>query len=169
MKYFSLITLLFCLHLSGTLFGQELFKSFEFKMPIAEAKSVLTNEGKTLKNLSFGPGTSFTLRKKSLVEKDDKLISINLGSKKNLSLQQAGNYLKKVRAYFESQSYKVVYAQENWSNPVLIKKNLPCIRFVDSNKKVVVEMYPRGQGSIYNVFITFYNYNWFLRKARGEE
>ena len=78
MKYFSLITLLFCLQLSGTLFGQELFKSFEFKMPMAEAKSVLTNEGKTLKNLSFGPGTSFTLRKKSLVEKDDKLISINL-------------------------------------------------------------------------------------------
>lgn len=169
MKYFFLTTLLFFLKSSGTLFGQELFKNFEFKMPMAEAKSMLSNESKTLKNLSFGPGTSFTLRKKSLVERDGKLISINLGSTKNLSLQQAGSYLKKVRAYFESQDYKMVYAQENWSDPVLVKKNLPCIRFVDPNKKVVVEMDPRGQGSIYNVFITFYNYNWFLKKARGEE
>ena len=30
-------------------------------------------------------------------------------------------------------------------------------------------MYPRGQGSVFNVFITFYNYEWFLKKAKGEE
>lgn len=169
MKFFPPIALLLFLLSSSTLFGQELFRSFQFKMPMEEAKSILANQSKTLKNLSFGPGTSFTLRKKSLVDKEDELISINIGSKKNLSLQQAGTYLKKVRAYFESQSYKTVYAQENWSNPILVKKNLPCIRFVDPDKKVVVEMDPRGQGSIYNVFITFYNYEWFLKKARGEE
>ena len=63
----------------------------------------------------------------------------------------------------------MVYAQENWSKPTLVKKNLPGIRFVDPDKTVVVEVDPRGQGSVYNVFITFYNYEWFLKKARGEE
>jgi hypothetical protein len=29
-------------------------------------------------------------------------------------------------------------------------------------------MDPRGQGSVYNVFITFYNYDWFIAKAKGE-
>ena len=62
-----------------------------------------------------------------------------------------------------------MYAQKDWSNPILVKKNLPCIRFTDQEKSVVIEMDPRGQGSVYNVFITFYNYAWFLRKAKGEE
>jgi hypothetical protein len=96
-------------------------------------------------------------------------VSINIWSKKNLSLSQATAYLKKTRKYFESLDHKTVYAQENWSDPVLVKKNLPCIRFVDPDKRVVIEMDPRGQGSIFNVFITFYNYDWFLRKANGEE
>lgn len=84
-------------------------------------------------------------------------------------MSQATAYLKKTRKYFESIDHKTVYAQENWSDPVLVKKNLPCIRFVDPDKRVVIEMDPRGQGSVYNVFITFYNYDWFLRKAKGEE
>jgi mRNA-degrading endonuclease HigB of HigAB toxin-antitoxin module len=103
------------------------------------------------------------------VGKNGKLVSLNLGSKKNLNLNQAETYLKKSRAYFESKNYNVVYAQENWSKPTLVKKNLPGIRFVNPDKTVVVEVDPRGQGSVYNVFITFYNYEWFLKKARGEE
>ena len=76
--------------------------------------------------------------------------------------------MKKSRAYFESKKFKTVYAQENWSNPILVKKNLPCIRFVDKEKTVVVEVDPRGQGSVYNIFVTFYNYDWFLKKALGK-
>jgi hypothetical protein len=45
---------------------------------------------------------------------------------------------------------------------------LPCIRFVDSDKTTVVEVDPRGQGGVYNVFVTFYDYKWFLKKARGK-
>jgi len=51
----------------------------------------------------------------------------------------------------------------------LVKKNLPCIRFVDPDKKTVVEIDPRGQGSVFNIFVTYYNYDWFLKKARGEK
>ena len=58
------------------------------------------------------------------VERDNKLVSINIWSKQNLTLLEATNYLKNTRSHFESQNYKVVYAQENWSNPNLIMKNL---------------------------------------------
>ena len=51
----------------------------------------------------------------------------------------------------------------------MVKKNLPCIRYVNPDKTIVVEFDPRGQGSIYNIFVTYYNYNWFLKKARGKE
>ena len=138
-------------------------------MPIDKAKEVLQNNSKTLKNISFGKGTSYAFRKRSLIDHEGSLTEINIWSKKNLDLDQASDYLKKTRTYFESNNYKTVYAQKDWSNPILVKKNLPCIRFTDQKKSVVIEMDPRGQGSVYNVFITFYNYAWFLRKAKGEE
>ncbi len=149
--------------------AQVLYKNFEFEMPLEKATEILQENSKTLKNISFGKGTSYAFRKRSLVDHEGSLVSINIWSKKNLSLAQATEYLKKTRSYFESIDHKTVYAQENWSDPILVKKNLPCIRFVDPDKTVVIEMDPRGQGSVYNVFITFYNYDWFLRKARGEE
>jgi len=149
--------------------AQVLYKNFEFEMPLEKATEILQENSKTLKNISFGKGTSYAFRKRSLVDHEESLVSINIWSKKNLSLAQATEYLKKTRSYFESIDHKTVYAQENWSDPILVKKNLPCIRFVDPDKTVVIEMDPRGQGSVYNVFITFYNYDWFLRKARGEE
>ncbi len=169
MKYSSIICLILSLIFNAELNAQNLFKSFVFQMPMDKAKVLLSKNAKTFKNLSFGSGTIYALRKKSLVGKEEKLISLNLGSKKNLNLNQAENYLKKSRTYFESQNYKTVYAQENWSKPILLKKNLPCIRFVDPDRTIVVEVDPRGQGNIYNVYVTFYNYDWFLRKARGEE
>ncbi|MDB4160131.1 hypothetical protein N9592_03905, partial [Flavobacteriaceae bacterium] len=103
------------------------------------------------------------------VKEDDILISLNLWSKNNLTLKQAEKYLIDARAHFEANKYKTVYAQENWSKPLLVKKNLPCIRFVDPDKKTVVEIDPRGQGSVFNIFVTYYNYDWFLKKARGEK
>ncbi len=169
MKYLYFLILILSLGCHSKIRSQNLFKSFDFEMPINDAREILRVNSKTLKNLTFGGGTLYAVRKKSLVAKDGKLISMNLGSKKNLSLKLTETYLKKSRLYFESKGFKTVYAQENWFNPILIKKNLPCIRFVDKEKSVVVEAYPRGQGNIYNVFVTFYNYDWFVRKAKGKE
>ena len=47
-------------------------------------------------------------------------------------------------------------------------KNLPGVRFVDKDKTVLIELYPRGQGTVYNVFVTFYNYDWFIKRASGK-
>ena len=168
MKYYPILTFLLYFIIPQELFAQKLFRSFVFQMPINEAKAILLKESKTLKNLNFGKETNYSFRKRSFVERNDKLISINVWSKQNLTLAQATNYLKKSRSFFESENFKVVYAQENWSNPNLIMKNLPGVRFVDKEKTVLIELYPRGQGSVYNVFITFYNYDWFLKRARGE-
>lgn len=167
MKFLGI--LLFIFNVPNLVGGQVLYKEFIYDMPIDEAKKILKENSKTLKNINFGNGISYAFRKRSLVENDGRLVSINIWSKKNLSLSQASAYLKRTRKYFESNDFKTVYAQENWSDPVIVKKNLPCIRFVDPDKRVVIEMDPRGQGSVFNVFITFYNYQWFLRKAKGEE
>lgn len=153
----------------NVLSAQVLYKEFYFDMPIDAAKKILHDNSKTLKNVVFGNGTSYAFRKRSLVGHDDNLVSINIWSKKNLNIAQTSNYLKKTRVYFESNGYKTVYAQENWSDPLLVKRNLPCIRFTDPDNSLVIEMDPRGQGSAYNVFVTFYNYDWFLRKAKGQE
>jgi hypothetical protein len=167
MKFLGI--LLFIFNVPNLVGGQVLYKEFIYDMPIDQAKKILKENSKTLKNINFGNGISYAFRKRSLVENDGRLVSINIWSKKNLSLSQATAYLKRTRKYFESNDFKTVYAQENWSDPVIVKKNLPCIRFVDPDKRVVIEMDPRGQGSVFNVFITFYNYQWFLRKAKGEE
>jgi hypothetical protein len=167
MKFLGI--LLFIFTVPNLVGGQVLYKEFIYDMPIDQAKKILKENSKTLKNINFGNGISYAFRKRSLVENDGRLVSINIWSKKNLSLSQASAYLKRTRKYFESNDFKTVYAQENWSDPVIVKKNLPCIRFVDPDKRVVIEMDPRGQGSVFNVFITFYNYQWFLRKAKGEE
>ena len=167
MKFLGI--LLFIFNVPNLVGGQVLYKEFIYDMPIDQAKKILKENSKTLKNINFGNGISYAFRKRSLVENDGRLVSINIWSKKNLSLSQASAYLKRTRKYFESNDFKTVYAQENWSDPVIVKKNLPCIRFVDLDKRVVIEMDPRGQGSVFNVFITFYNYQWFLRKAKGEE
>tara|TARA_X000000950_G_C13730250_1_gene583975 strand:- start:236 stop:739 length:504 start_codon:yes stop_codon:yes gene_type:complete len=167
MKFLGILLLIFTV--PNMVGGQVLYKEFNYDMPIDQAKEILQKNSKTLKNINFGNETSYAFRKKSLVDRNGRLVSINIWSKKNLSLSQATAYLKKTRNYFESTDHKTVYAQENWSDPVLVKKNLPCIRFIDEDKRVVIEMYPRGQGSVFNVFITFYNYEWFLKKAKGEE
>ena len=146
-----------------------LFNDFIYDMPIHDARVIYKNKPEWFKNISLGEGTSYALRKRSLVEKNGKLVSINIWSKSHLDVMQAENYLRKCRAYLEAIGYEVVYAQENWFNPLLIKKNLPCIRFVAKDKHNLIEVYPRGHGSIYNVFATFYNYDWFLKRARGEE
>ena len=164
MKFLGI--LLFIFNVPNLVGGQVLYKEFIYDMPIDQAKKILKENSKTLKNINFGNGISYAFRKRSLVENDGRLVSINIWSKKNLSLSQASAYLKRKRKYFESNDFKTVYAQENWSDPVIVKKNLPCIRFVDPDKRVVIEMDPRGQGSVFNVFITFYNYQWFLRKAK---
>ena len=167
MKSFCIVLLF--IGISSFVNAQILYKEFSFGMPIEEAKEILQENSKSLKNIVLGNGTSYAFRKRSLVDHDGSLVSINIWSKKNLNLAQATQYLKKSRSHFESNNYKTVYAQENWSDPILVKKNLPCIRFIDPDNTVVIEMDPRGQGSVYNVFVTIYNYDWFLRKAKGKE
>jgi|TARA_B110000285_G_scaffold235567_1_gene318141 hypothetical protein len=163
--YYFVIFLL----LLKTGYSQEiLFDEFYFDMGISEAKKILKSSQKKLTNVALGKGTIYAVRKRSLVAEENKLISLNLWSKKNLTIKEAEKYLVISRAFFENKKYKTVYAQENWSNPLLVKKNLPCIRLVDPERTIVVEFDPRGQGNFYNIFVTYYNYDWFLRKARGQ-
>lgn len=145
-----------------------LFDDFYFEMDFSEAKKILKSNQKKLTNVALGKGTVYAVRKRSLITQENKLISLNLWSKKNLTIEETEKYLVTGRVFFENKKYKIVYAQENWSNPLMVKKNLPCIRYVNPDKTIVVEFDPRGQGSIYNIFVTYYNYDWFLKKARGK-
>ena len=145
-----------------------LFDDFYFEMDFSKAKEILKSNQKKLTNVALGKGTVYAVRKRSLITQENKLISLNLWSKKNLTIEETEKYLVNGRVFFENKNYKIVYAQENWSNPLMVKKNLPCIRYVNPDKTIVVEFDPRGQGSTYNIFVTYYNYDWFLKKARGE-
>lgn len=152
--------------------GQEtLYDTFTFNMSIDTARVQLKNNKKKFRNIALGAKTQYAIRYTSLIgNPGDSLIIISLSSKKSLDLVAAEHYLNHTSAHFKSEGFKKVYAQENWSKPLLFEKKKPGIRFVDSKKKVLVEMEPRGQGGtggVYNVFVTFYNYNWFMEKARA--
>ena len=62
-----------------------LFDDFYFKMDFFEAKKILKSNQKKLTNLALGKGTVYAVRKRSLVAEDNKLISVNLWSKKKLN------------------------------------------------------------------------------------
>jgi len=66
--------------------AQALYNDFNFDMPIDKAKEILQKNSQTLKNIVFGNGTSYAFRKRSLVDHDGNLVSINIWSKKNLNL-----------------------------------------------------------------------------------
>lgn len=137
-------------------------------MPIKKAIEYVKLNKNKFKEFALGDNTSYNIRKNSLIEKNGELVSITFWSKKNLNLNQAEQYLLSTKKYLESQGYKTVFLQKNWSKPLLLNKNQPCIRFSDKNKNVIVSMEPRGQGSIYNVFLTFYSFNWFVNQASGK-
>ena len=81
-----------------SIYGQEvLFNDFKYDMPIHDAKVILKNKPDWFKNLSLGKGTSYSLTKRSLVERDGKLVSINIWSKKHLDIKQAESYLKNAK------------------------------------------------------------------------
>jgi len=164
-KFFLSFLMILCF---SFLQGQKiLFDSLKYKMPIKIAKSYIKINKKKYKNFSLGKGTSYSIRNNSLVEKNGELVEVSFWNKKNLNLKQAEEYLTSTKSYLESIKFKVVYSQENWSKPLLIDKKKPCIRFVDENKNVVVSMEPRGQGSVYNIFLTYYNFDWFINQAKG--
>ena len=148
---------------------QVLYDEFVYSMPFAAAKSLFKLKKKKYNKLALGNKTVYTLRKTSLVsDKDDKLlISISLWSKKNLNLKQAETYLKTTRKYLEALGYQTVYYQENWSKPLLINKKKPGVRFIDKDKTILIELESRGhvaQGGTYNIFVTYYNYQWFMNQ-----
>lgn len=84
MKLFYYVLLFFCIQ--NFVNAQALYNDFNFDMPIDKAKEILQKNSQTLKNIVFGNGTSYAFRKRSLVDHDGNLVSINIWSKKNLNL-----------------------------------------------------------------------------------
>ena len=78
MKFLGI--LLFIFTVPNLVGGQVLYKEFIYDMPIDQAKKILQKNSKTLKNINFGNGTSYAFRKRSLVDHDGRLVSINIWS-----------------------------------------------------------------------------------------
>lgn len=167
----KIIVFILCFSSSYLIAQEPLYDTFIYKMPIEKAKQLFKTKKKQFHSLSYGEKTNYVLRKTSLVSnKRDELISVSLWSKKNLKLEEAENYLKKSRSYLESKGFKTVYFQENWSKPLLLDKNKPGVRFIDAEKSVLVELESRGHGTDgnnYTIFITYYNYSWFLEQINN--
>ena len=68
MKPFCIVLLFICV--SNFVNAQILYKEFSFGMPIEEAKEILQENSKSLKNIVLGNGTSYAFRKRSLLDHD---------------------------------------------------------------------------------------------------
>ncbi len=167
-KGVALFFILYSIQHSSLLRAQSaLYDRFTFEMPFQEALMLLRNHKKTYQNINLGPGTIYAIRRASLNRKNNRLYSVTLTSKKTVNLKQASSYLEKSRSFFEKEGFEVVYADPHWDEPLLRDSQKPCIRMVQREKNLLIEMEPIGQGSIYNIYVTFYNYDWFVAKITG--
>lgn len=162
--FYILIIFLYSFSVNGQ--GGVLFEPFEFNMSEAEVHELFKKNRKRFKTITLGSGTSYSLRKGSLNFEAEKLYSITLWSKKNLDLRKAEAYLKNTRNYLESIGFTMVYAQEYWDKPLQRDKKKPCIRFMNKEKNILLDFESRGQGSIYNVFLSFYSLTWFTNRVK---
>lgn len=163
-KVFSIFILLYSLSVIGQ--DSVLYEPFRFHMSEAEAINLLKKNRKRFKSIPLGSGNIFSLRKGSLNFEAGKLYSVTIWSKKNLDLRKAEAYLKNTRKHLESKGFIMVYAQEYWDKPLQRDKDKPCIRFVNKEKNILLDVESRGQGNIYNIFLNFYNLTWFSNKTK---
>ena len=138
-----------------------LFDDFSYKMSKKEAFSLLKKNKKKFNAINLGNANTYILRRGSLVFEEDELIHITIWSKSNLNLNKTKNLLKISKNFLESQGFELVYAQPDWENPLTKKINKPYMRFAHKEKNILTELEPRGQGETYNIFLSYYQLNWF--------
>lgn len=143
-----------------------LFDDFTYKMPKKVAFSVLKKNKKKFNALNLGTANTFILRRGSLVFEEDELIHITIWSKSNLNLNKTKKLLKTSKNHLESQGFELVYAQPDWENPLTKQKNKPYMRLVHKEKNILTELEPRGQGETFNIFLSYYQLNWFHDMVR---
>jgi hypothetical protein len=144
-----------------------LFDDFTYKMPKKVAFSVLKKNKKKFNALNLGTANTFILRRGSLVFEEDELIHITIWSKSNLNLNKTKKLLKTSKNHLESQGFELVYAQPDWENPLTKQKNKPYMRLIHKEKNILTEMEPRGQGETFNIFLSYYQLNWFHDMIRA--
>jgi hypothetical protein len=144
-----------------------LFDDFTFKMPKKNAFSLLKKNKKKFNALNLGSANTFTLRRGSLVFEEDELIHITIWSKYNLNINKTKELLNTLKNHLESKGFELVYAQSDWRNPLTRQKNKPYMRLVNEEKKILTELEPRGQGDTFNIFLSYYQLNWFQNMIRA--
>jgi hypothetical protein len=144
-----------------------LFDDFAFKMPKNNALSLLKKNKKKFNELDLGSANKFTLKRGSLVFEEDELIHITIWSKYNLNINKTKELLNTLKNHLESKGFELVYAQSDWRNPLTRQKNKPYMRLVNEEKKILTELEPRGQGDTFNIFLSYYQLNWFQNMIRA--
>lgn len=144
-----------------------LFDDFTYKMPKKVAFSVLKKNKKKFNAFNLGTANTFILRRGSLVFEEDELIHITIWSKSNLNLNKTKKLLKTSKNHLESQGFELVYAQPDWENPLTKQKNKPYMRLIHKEKNILTELEPRGQGGTFNIFLSYYQLNWFHDMIRA--
>ena len=137
-----------------------LFDEFTYKMPKKNAYSLLKKNKKKFNSLDLGPTNTFILRRGSLVFEEDELIHITIWSKSNLNLNTTKKLLNVSKNHLESKGFELVYAQPDWQNPLTKQRNKPYMRLVHKEKNILTELEPRGQGETFNIFLSYYQFNW---------
>ncbi|MEC7619786.1 MAG: hypothetical protein VX714_03515 [Bacteroidota bacterium] len=166
MKKYILL-LLFFLGAIDIYAQSQLFDDFTYKMPKKNAYSLLKKNKKKFNSLDLGPTNTFILRRGSLVFEEDELIHITIWSKSNLNLNKTKKLLNISKNHLESQGFELVYAQPDWQNPLTKQRDKPYMRLVHKEKNVLTELEPRGQGETFNIFLSYYQLNWFHQMVKA--
>ena len=164
-KYILFLVLFF---VSSTINAQSLlFDDFTYKMPKKKAFSILKKNKKKFNSLDMGNANTFILKRGSLVFEEDELVHVTIWSKSNLNLNKTKELLEVSINHLESQGFHMVYAQPDWKNPLTKQNNKPYVRLIHKDKNILTELEPRGQGESFNIFLSYYQLNWFQNMIRA--
>ena len=144
-----------------------LFDDFTYKMSKKEAFSLLKKNKKKFNAINLGTANTFILRRGSLVFEENELIHITIWSKSNLNLNKTKKLLNISKNHLESQGFELVYAQPDWQNPLTKQMDKPYMRLVHKEKNILTELEPRGQGETFNIFLSYYQLNWFHHMVKA--
>lgn len=163
----NLILVAFFLVWLSTHAQTNLFGDFTYMMSKKEAFTLLKKNKKQYTSFLLGPSNFFTLKRGSLVFEKDYLIHITIWSKSNLNLNKTKQMLNSCMNHLKSDGFELVYAQPGWENPLSKDKNRPYIRLIQKKKKIMVEIEPRGRAEAYNIFLSYYDLDWFHEMLVG--
>ncbi|MFO7864376.1 MAG: hypothetical protein R6U85_10275 [Salinivirgaceae bacterium] len=156
-----IIVVFFLLYINA---NAQMFKGLEYGMSRREAKKEFRKNTSEYDNVDFGNGFVWRLYTQNFLYEDNNLVGVWFtpkGGALGLTHKGATSYLEFTRVFFEDKNYTVFFEPEYWQYPINFNSMYGLLMH-DSEKNIIVHLYPYQNGNTYNAYMKVFNYEWFM-------